>query len=114
MLQGALRVSRVNYSEGFVASESLGQAIFIPDRIAMNRALDGDIVAIELLPEVRLLGVCHSYSLSTPTSAFSSWPMSTAGRAVSQLGTLYMAWYKQKAVVKCVLPLHVNLRIGSD
>lgn len=53
LLQGALRVNRFNSAEGWVGSESVGQDILIPDRIAMNRAMDGDIVAIELLPEVQ-------------------------------------------------------------
>ena len=51
-MQGALRVNRFNSAEGWVASESVGQDILIPDRVAMNRAMDGDIVAVELLPEV--------------------------------------------------------------
>lgn len=48
--QGSLRVSRFNSSEGWVGSESVGQDILISGREAMNRAMDGDIVAIELLP----------------------------------------------------------------
>ena len=51
-MQGAMRVNRYNSAEGYVGSESVGQDILIPDRIAMNRALEGDIVAVELLPEV--------------------------------------------------------------
>ena len=34
-----------------MGSESVGQDILIAGRVAMNRALDGDIVAVELLPE---------------------------------------------------------------
>lgn len=49
--QGALRVSRFNPFEGWVGSESVGQDILILGRIAMNRAMDGDVVAVELLPE---------------------------------------------------------------
>ncbi|GAX77417.1 hypothetical protein CEUSTIGMA_g4862.t1 [Chlamydomonas eustigma] len=49
--QGSLRVSRFNPFEGFVGSESVGQDILISGRVDMNRALDGDIVAVELLPE---------------------------------------------------------------
>ena len=56
-MQGALRVNRYNSAEGYVGSKSVGQDILIPDRIAMNRALDGDVVAVELLPEVR--PSCH-------------------------------------------------------
>jgi len=48
--QGSLRVSRFNSSEGWVGSESVGQDILVSGREAMNRAMDGDIVAIELLP----------------------------------------------------------------
>jgi exosome complex exonuclease DIS3/RRP44 len=49
--QGALRVSRFNPFEGWVGSESAGQDLLIQGRVAMNRAMDGDIVAVELLPE---------------------------------------------------------------
>jgi exosome complex exonuclease DIS3/RRP44 len=43
-------VNRFNPYEGWVASESVGQDILIPDRLSMNRAIDGDAVAVELLP----------------------------------------------------------------
>ena len=49
--QGALRVNRFNPWEGYVGSESVGQDILLSGRAAMNRAIDGDIVAVELLPE---------------------------------------------------------------
>ena len=49
--QGALRVSRFNPFEGWVASQSVGGEILVSGRIDMNRALDGDVVAVELLPE---------------------------------------------------------------
>lgn len=48
--QGSLRVSRFNPFEGWVGSESIGSDILISGRVDMNRALDGDIVAVELLP----------------------------------------------------------------
>ncbi|DBA70092.1 TPA: hypothetical protein ACH3X2_012255 [Trebouxia sp. C0005] len=54
--QGALRVSRFNPFEGWVGSESVGQDILISGRIDMNRALDGDVVAVELLPESQWRG----------------------------------------------------------
>ena len=50
-MQGALRVNRFNAWEGYVGSESAGQDILLSGRLAMNRAMDGDIVAVELLPE---------------------------------------------------------------
>ena len=49
--QGTLRVNRYNTYEGWVASESVGQDILISGRVDMNRAFDGDAVAVELLPE---------------------------------------------------------------
>lgn len=52
-MQGPLRVNRYNSAEGWVSSESVGQDILIADRVAMNRAMDGDVVAIEILPEVQ-------------------------------------------------------------
>ena len=50
-VQGALRVNRFNPYEGYVGSESVGQDILLAVRTAMNRAMEGDIVAVELLPE---------------------------------------------------------------
>ncbi|KAI3428619.1 hypothetical protein D9Q98_007442 [Chlorella vulgaris] len=49
--QGALRVNRFNSFEGWVGSESVGADILVSGRIDMNRAMEGDIVAVELLPE---------------------------------------------------------------
>ena len=51
MAQGTLRVGRYNTFEGFVSSESVGQDILISGRVDMNRALDGDAVVVDLLPE---------------------------------------------------------------
>ena len=50
-MQGSLRVNRFNPYEGYVGSESVGQDILLAGRTAMNRAMEGDIVAVELLPE---------------------------------------------------------------
>ena len=44
-------MNRFNPYEGWVGSESVGADILVSGRAAMNRALDGDIVAVELLPE---------------------------------------------------------------
>ncbi|XP_073001204.1 exosome complex exonuclease RRP44 homolog A [Typha latifolia] len=49
--QGKLRVNRYNPFEGYVGSESIGDEIVIYGRSNMNRAFDGDIVAVELLPQ---------------------------------------------------------------
>ncbi|OWM70476.1 exosome complex exonuclease RRP44 homolog A [Punica granatum] len=49
--QGKLRVNRYNPFEAYVGSESIGDEIIIYDRTNMNRAFDGDIVAVELLPQ---------------------------------------------------------------
>lgn len=49
--QGKLRVNRYNPLEAYVASESISDEIIIYGRINMNRAFDGDVVAVELLPE---------------------------------------------------------------
>ncbi|KAK9129204.1 hypothetical protein Sjap_009691 [Stephania japonica] len=48
--QGRLRINRYNPFEAYVGSESIGDEIIIHGRINMNRAFDGDIVAVELLP----------------------------------------------------------------
>ncbi|KAJ8513325.1 hypothetical protein OPV22_003759 [Ensete ventricosum] len=49
--QGKLRVNRYNPFEAYVGSESIGDEIVIYGRSNMNRAFDGDIVAVELLPQ---------------------------------------------------------------
>ncbi|XP_060958664.1 exosome complex exonuclease RRP44 homolog A isoform X2 [Cannabis sativa] len=49
--QGKLRVNRYNPFEAYVGSESIGDEIIIYGRSNMNRAFDGDIVAVELLPK---------------------------------------------------------------
>ncbi|PIN23397.1 Exosomal 3'-5' exoribonuclease complex, subunit Rrp44/Dis3 [Handroanthus impetiginosus] len=48
--QGKLRVNRYNPFEAYVGSESIGDEIIVYGRTNMNRAFDGDIVAVELLP----------------------------------------------------------------
>ncbi|KAG4139233.1 hypothetical protein ERO13_D07G178500v2 [Gossypium hirsutum] len=48
--QGKLRVNRYNPFQAYVGSESIGDEIIIYGRQNMNRAFDGDIVAVELLP----------------------------------------------------------------
>lgn len=45
--QGKLRVNRYNPFEAYVGSESIGDEIIIYGCQNMNRAFDGDIVAIE-------------------------------------------------------------------
>jgi exosome complex exonuclease DIS3/RRP44 len=49
--QGKLRVNRYNPFEAYVGSESIGDEIVIYGRGNMNRAFDGDVVAVELLPQ---------------------------------------------------------------
>ena len=49
--QGALRVSRFNAFEAFVGCEAMGVDALVSGRDDMNRAVDGDIVAIQLLPK---------------------------------------------------------------
>ncbi|OVA00648.1 Ribonuclease II/R [Macleaya cordata] len=49
--QGKLRVNRYNPFEAYVGSESIGDEIIIYGRGNMNRAFNGDIVAVELLPK---------------------------------------------------------------
>ncbi|KAL8034826.1 hypothetical protein ABFX02_12G056000 [Erythranthe guttata] len=51
--QGKLRVNRYNPFEAYVGSESIGDEIIVYGRTNMNRAFDGDIVAVELLPQDR-------------------------------------------------------------
>ncbi|KAL3525159.1 hypothetical protein ACH5RR_013531 [Cinchona calisaya] len=49
--QGKLRVNRYNPFEAYVGSESIGDEIIIYGRVNMNRAFDGDVVAVEILPQ---------------------------------------------------------------
>uniref|UniRef100_M8APN9 Exosome complex exonuclease RRP44 n=1 Tax=Aegilops tauschii TaxID=37682 RepID=M8APN9_AEGTA len=49
--QGKLRVNRYNPFEAYVGSESIGDEIIIRGSSNMNRSFDGDIVAVELLPQ---------------------------------------------------------------
>eukprot|EP00897_Mesotaenium_endlicherianum_P007577 jgi/Mesen1/6848/ME000351S05966 len=48
--QGKLRVGRYNCWEAYVGSESLGDEVLILGRPDMNRAVDGDVVAVQLYP----------------------------------------------------------------
>ena len=49
--QGALRASRFSPWEARIGSDAVGSDILIDGREHLNRAVDGDIVAVELLPE---------------------------------------------------------------
>jgi exosome complex exonuclease DIS3/RRP44 len=49
--QGPLRQNLDNWLEANVPSDSLDEDILIKGRLHMNRAIDGDIVAVELLPK---------------------------------------------------------------
>ena len=51
-VQGALRVNRYNSQEAYVDNERLDAEVLISGRTAMNRGMDGDVVAIEILPQV--------------------------------------------------------------
>ncbi|XP_078045962.1 exosome complex exonuclease RRP44-like protein Dis3 [Augochlora pura] len=50
-LQGTFTVSRENFLEGYVKTEGREKSILIQGRSNLNRAVDGDTVAIELLAE---------------------------------------------------------------
>lgn len=51
LLQGSFAASRDNYLEGFVNVAGFEKFILIQGRSSLNRAVDGDMVAIRLLPE---------------------------------------------------------------
>ncbi|XP_035905748.1 exosome complex exonuclease RRP44 [Anopheles stephensi] len=51
LMQGGFIASRENYLEGYVRVESIEKAVLIQGRMNLNRAVDGDVVAIEMLPE---------------------------------------------------------------
>ena len=48
--QGALRTQRHSPWEGSIACDALGCDILLSGRAALNRAMDGDVVAVSLLP----------------------------------------------------------------
>lgn len=50
-LQGTLRVSRFHPWEGWISCEAADQDVLLPGRTSLNRAMDGDVVVVELLPE---------------------------------------------------------------
>ncbi|EFN55177.1 hypothetical protein CHLNCDRAFT_35599 [Chlorella variabilis] len=75
--QGMLRVNRFNSFEGWVGSESVGQDILISGRIDMNRAMEGDVVAVELLPEEQWRGPSNKL----PSGAAAAGDASTAAEA---------------------------------
>uniref|UniRef100_A0A1B0CGZ3 Protein DIS3 homolog n=2 Tax=Lutzomyia longipalpis TaxID=7200 RepID=A0A1B0CGZ3_LUTLO len=58
LLQGSFMRSRENYLEGYVNVEGMDKAILLQGREALNRAVDGDIVAVELFPEAEWSAPC--------------------------------------------------------
>ncbi|XP_031771061.1 exosome complex exonuclease RRP44 [Apis florea] len=51
LLQGTFTASKENFLEGFVNVDGFEKTIFIQGRNNLNRAVDGDIIALEILPE---------------------------------------------------------------
>ncbi|XP_063925584.1 exosome complex exonuclease RRP44 [Zophobas morio] len=51
LLQGTFRASRDNFLEGFVSVDSYEDQIIVQGRAGLNRAVDGDTVALELFRE---------------------------------------------------------------
>ncbi|XP_023023832.2 exosome complex exonuclease RRP44-like protein Dis3 [Leptinotarsa decemlineata] len=51
LYQGTFRASRDNFLEGFVNVEALDDAVLVQGRSGLNRAVDGDIVVVELFAE---------------------------------------------------------------
>ncbi|XP_020278161.1 exosome complex exonuclease RRP44 [Pseudomyrmex gracilis] len=51
LLQGTFLASRENFLEGNVNVEGKDKPIFVQGRTNLNRAVDGDIVAVEILPD---------------------------------------------------------------
>lgn len=77
-------MNRFNPYEGYVGSESVGQDILIAGRASMNRALDGDIVAVELLPEEQWVGALlplHGLDVTNLSDRHLCWGLLTAPQA---------------------------------
>ncbi|XP_074045758.1 DIS3-like exonuclease 2 isoform X4 [Macrotis lagotis] len=53
LIQGVLRINPKKYHEAFIPSPDGNRDIFIDGVVARNRALNGDVVAVELLPKDR-------------------------------------------------------------
>ena len=53
--QGRLNVSRLTIEEATINVQGLTQEILIPSFICQNRACNGDIVAVEILPKTQWL-----------------------------------------------------------
>ncbi|KAG6799814.1 exosome complex exonuclease RRP44 [Apis mellifera caucasica] len=51
LLQGTFIASKENFLEGFVNVDGFEKTVFIQGRNNLNRAVDGDIIALEILPE---------------------------------------------------------------
>ncbi|XP_058451921.1 exosome complex exonuclease RRP44 [Malaya genurostris] len=51
LLQGSFFASRDNFLEGNVRVESIEEPVLIQGRLNLNRAVDGDVVAIRMLPK---------------------------------------------------------------
>ncbi|KNC77921.1 exosome complex exonuclease RRP44 [Sphaeroforma arctica JP610] len=51
LVQGTFNRSRENYLEGYVSAKAHPEPILLKGRLACNRAIFGDIVAVKLLPE---------------------------------------------------------------
>jgi len=51
LLQGSFLASRENFLEGQVSVEGQDKMILVQGRVGLNRAVDGDIVAVKLLPQ---------------------------------------------------------------
>lgn len=51
LIKGGIRTSRYNPFEAYVMNEATGDSVLLDGRSAMNRAIDGDVVAVEILPE---------------------------------------------------------------
>ena len=64
--QGRFNVSRLVQTEASIAVSGLSQDILIPNLIEQNRALNGDIVCIELLPEENWI---ENYKSTEPVNA---------------------------------------------
>jgi DIS3-like exonuclease 2 len=54
LIKSAIRINKKNFEQSFVANPDGSSDIFIPSLHARNRALEGDIVAVRLLPSALL------------------------------------------------------------
>uniref|UniRef100_A0A182N1Q5 Protein DIS3 homolog n=1 Tax=Anopheles dirus TaxID=7168 RepID=A0A182N1Q5_9DIPT len=114
LMQGAFLASRENYLEGYVRVENEEKAILIQGRLNLNRAVDGDVVAIEMLPESEWKSVSDVVlvddqndpgDLVEPDPTFSVKPQAEREPTAKVVGIIKRKWRQYCGIL---LPSHIQ------